>query len=140
MMGDMARLYPILFLADIALIVIALISCLSADEGELRALPKIIWVFIILLFSPVGPIAYLIAGRPLASAGKPKSGRPGRGLPEAERPRRQLAPDDDPEFLAGLNPPKAEDADLMRRWEADLRRREEELRKRERDEDPPTQG
>ncbi|HZN70192.1 MAG TPA: PLD nuclease N-terminal domain-containing protein [Micromonosporaceae bacterium] len=134
----MARLYPILFLADIALIVIALISCLSADEGDLRALPRIAWVFIILLFSPIGPIAYLIAGRPINAAPRPGVWQPGGGFPEAERPllRRQVAPDDDPDFLKGLAKQNRDDADLLRRWEDDLKRREDELKRRERGENP----
>jgi hypothetical protein len=58
--------------------------------------------------------------------------RPGSGFPESQRPRRApVAPDDDPEFLRGLAASRKEDEDLLKNWEADLRRREEELRKRE---------
>jgi hypothetical protein len=130
----MARLFPLLFLADIALIVIALISCLSADEGDLRALPRIAWVFIILLFSPIGPIAYLIAGRPVNATPHDGAWRPGAGFPEADRSRRQVAPDDDPDFLRGLAKQNRDDADLLRRWEEDLKRREEEMKRREKGE------
>src|SRR5262245_36566062 len=135
----MARLFPLFFLIDVALVVIALISCLSADESDLRALPKIAWVFIILLFSPVGPIAYFVAGRPITTTPKGHAWRPGSGFPEAERPHpsRQLAPDDDPEFLRGLSTSNRDDQEMMRRWEADLRRREEELRRKEKGQDRP---
>jgi hypothetical protein len=127
----MGRLFPLLFLVDLALLVIALIDCLSSDESDIRALPKVVWVFIILLFSPVGPIVWFVAGRPQKTAPRPGVWTPGAGFPEASRPRRQVAPDDDPEFLRGLAKSRKEDEDLLRRWEEDLKRREEELRKRE---------
>jgi hypothetical protein len=125
----MIRLYSLFVLIDLALLVIALIDCLSAEEFQIRALPRIAWVFIILLFSPIGAIAWFVAGRP-ARGVKLSNGstwRPGSGFPEKERPR-STAPDDDPEFLRSL---RKDDEELMRRWEADLRRREDELRKEE---------
>ncbi|GAA1789765.1 hypothetical protein GCM10009682_09820 [Luedemannella flava] len=135
----MGRLYIVLFLVNLILAVAALIDCLSTEEHEIRALPRIVWVLIILLFSPVGPIAWFVAGRPqrTISSQHPSRGgtwRPGAGFPEAERPR-TLAPDDDPAFLARLNKERKADEDLLRRWEEDLRRREDELRRKD-DDDP----
>jgi hypothetical protein len=136
----MIRLYSLFVLIDLALIVIALIGCLSAEEFQIRALPRVVWVFLILLFSPIGAIAWFVAGRPARAVplSNGTTWRPGSGFPEKERPRRS-SPDDDPEFLARLNKDgpnkdsldqdKTGDEELMRRWEADLRRREEELRK-----------
>lgn len=122
----MGRLLPLMVLINIALVVIALIDCLSSDESDIRALPKVIWVFIILLFSPIGPIVWLVAGRPKAATrGR---GLPGAGFPEAQRPRRPVAPDDNPEFLKGLDKQRHDDEALLKQWEADLRRREDELR------------
>ena len=47
-------------------------------------------------------------------------------------PGRQVAPDDDPEFLGRIASRKRqEDEEMLRLWEADLRKREEELKKRE---------
>ncbi|MDG4823430.1 PLD nuclease N-terminal domain-containing protein [Asanoa sp. WMMD1127] len=131
----MVRLYGLLFVAQLVLAVAALISCLSADEGEIRALPRIAWVLIILFFPLVGGVAWFVAGRPepRRAAGQ---WRPGSGFPESERPR-QKAPDDDPEFLKSLNQRRKEDAELFEQWEADLRRREEELRK---EKDDPGRG
>jgi hypothetical protein len=134
----MGRFYLLFFGLEILLVVLALISCLSADEGELRALPRIVWVIVILLFPIVGSIAYFVAGRPVTSQARSGQWRPGSGFPEAQRPR-QVAPDDDPEFLRKIESQrKAEDADLLRKWEEDLKRREDDLRKRE--ETPPTDG
>ncbi|TMM38696.1 MAG: PLDc_N domain-containing protein [Actinobacteria bacterium] len=123
----MGRLFPLLALADLALIVVALIDCLSVEEFQIRALPRVVWVFLILLFSPVGPIAWFVAGRPeRATAGTPDD----PVLYSA--PGRSTAPDDDPEFLGRIAARKRqEDEEMLRLWEADLRKREEELRKRE---------
>lgn len=133
MISGVIRLYSLFALIDLVLIISALISCLSAEEYEIRALPRIVWVILILLFSPIGPIAWFVAGRP-ARPIRLSNGtvwRPGSGFPENERPR---GPDDDPEFLdRAAERSRREDTDLMRRWEADLRRREEELRRREGD-------
>ncbi|MGK5676290.1 PLD nuclease N-terminal domain-containing protein [Micromonospora sp. URMC 106] len=137
----MARLYVLLFLAQIVLAVCALISCLSAEEGEIKALPRIAWVLIILFFPLLGSVAWFAAGRE-RTPGRPRGGAPrGRILPTGERPR-PVAPDDDPEFLKSLGErSRREDQELFRRWEDDLRRREDELRRREgeppREEDRP---
>jgi hypothetical protein len=131
MISAMPRLFVLFALATLALLVIALIDCLSCESYEIRALPKAVWVVIILLFSPVGAIAWFVAGRPPREAASPSgTWRPGVGLPERSRPR-PLAPDDDPEFLSDLGArTRRDDEDLLRRWEEDLRRREEELRQR----------
>ena len=120
----MGRLFPLFALLDLALIVIALIDCLSVEETEIRALPRVVWVFLILLFSPVGPIAWFVAGRPERAA-------PARATTRGRPP----APDDDPEFLRRVSRSSREDEEMLRLWEADLRKREEELRKREEDDD-----
>ena len=129
MMCGVVRLYGLLFLIDLVMLVVALIDCLSSDEDRVRNLPKVAWVFIILLFSPVGWIAWYVAGRPQAV---PAGGtwRPGSGFPERERPR-AMAPDDDPAFLREIARSRRDDEEMFSKWEADLRRREEELRRRD---------
>lgn len=134
----MFRLYSLFALVDLALIVIALIDCLSAEEYAIRALPRGLWVFLILLFSPIGPIVWFVAGRPARPVQLSNGSvwRPGAGFPEHQRPdarRAPVAPDDDPEFLRGLASSRKEDEQIMKSWEADLRRREEELRRKEKD-------
>lgn len=125
----MARLYLLLFVAQIALAVIALISCLSAEQDEIRGLPRLVWVLIILFFPLIGSIAWFLAGRPATRTAKPNTWRPGNGFPESQRPR-PVAPDDDPEFLGSLNAEQSQqDRELFDKWEEDLRRREEQLRK-----------
>ncbi|MEE6257508.1 PLD nuclease N-terminal domain-containing protein [Plantactinospora sonchi] len=134
----MVRLYALLAIGQLILAVVALISCLSAEEDEIRALPRIAWVLIILFFPLVGSIAWFVAGRPRpapGSAGSSGGIRPGGG--GVGRGRRQVAPDDDPEFLRSLDENRTKrDREMFDRWEQDLRRREEELRRREAG-DPP---
>jgi hypothetical protein len=133
----MARIYVLIFLLGLVLAVFALISCLSAEDGEVRALPRWAWVVIILLFPLLGSIAYFGAGRPLKTARRPGAWRPGSGFPAAERPKRPIAPDDDPEFLRQLDArSKKEDEELLKRWEEDLKRREDDIRKKS-DDTPP---
>lgn len=129
----MIRLYGLLALIELVLLVIALIDCLSTDKDAVRHLPKIIWVLLILLFSPVGAIVWFVVGRPETHTARPGAGwQPGTGFPERDRPRRPLGPDDDPEFLrnAGRDNRNRDDHDLFTQWETDLRRREEELRRK----------
>ena len=124
----MGRLFPLLALADLALIVVALIDCLSVEDFQIRALPRVVWVFLILLFSPVGPIAWFVAGRPERAT----AATPAAPVTYSAPPGRPLAPDDDPEFLGRIASRKRqEDEEMLRLWEADLRKREEELKKRE---------
>ena len=127
MMAGVIRLYGLLFIVDMVLVVAALIDCLSAEEFAVRNLPKVAWVFIILLFSPVGPIAWFVAGRPQTShLGPTDAWRPGNGFPEYDRPH-PSAPDDDPDSRRS----RQADDELFSKWEADLRSREDELRRRE---------
>ncbi|MFG2382448.1 PLD nuclease N-terminal domain-containing protein [Streptomyces avermitilis] len=127
----MLRYLP--FLLVLALWIYAFIDCLNTPEEEVRGLPKVVWVIIILLFGEVlvGPIAWLVAGR--ARRGPADGSTPS----EWHRNHRTefVAPDDNPEFLQSLKAESKKDEALLKDWEADLRRREEELRRREREED-----
>lgn len=128
----MLRYLP--FLLVLALWIYAFIDCLNTPEEQVRGLPKVIWVIIILLFGEVlvGPIAWLVAG-------KVRTGPAGGSTPsEWHRNHRTefVAPDDNPEFLKSLKEENKKDESLLKDWEADLRRREEELRRKENGEDP----
>ena len=89
----MLRYLP--FLLVLALWIFAFIDCLNTPEEQVRGLPKVVWVLIILFFGEVlvGPVAWLIAGK---VRGAP-AGAPGRGS------GRWVAPDDNPEFLKSLD-------------------------------------
>lgn len=59
----------------------------SHDGKKMRLLPKFVWIVLIILVPFIGGILYLTLGRPVV---KPQ--------PETK----QVAPDDNPEFLAEL--------------------------------------
>ncbi|MEU9857391.1 PLD nuclease N-terminal domain-containing protein [Streptomyces sp. NPDC047974] len=125
-------LRALMFILPLALTIYAFIDCLNTPEDEVKHLPKVVWVIIILLFWIVGPIVWIFAGKARrTTAGGARGGRGGRGG--------WVAPDDNPEFLKSLSDEKAAEAAeqkerddaLFEDWEADLRRREDELKRRE---------
>lgn len=88
----MLRVIPALAL--LAFTIFTVVDCVQTDESLVKGLPKMVWVFVILLFPLVGGVAWWMAGRPV---------RP--GLPDpGHRPQRRgpVGPDDDPDFLRGL--------------------------------------
>ncbi|SCL29441.1 Phospholipase_D-nuclease N-terminal [Micromonospora nigra] len=124
----MARVFLLLFAVQVVLAACALISCLSAEKGDVRALPRLAWVLVILLFPLIGPIAWFLAGRQ-STAGRLRGGWPTtRGA--ARRSSRPAAPDDDPEFLRSIEGrTRPQDQELFRRWEEDLGQRGNDLRR-----------
>jgi hypothetical protein len=129
----MVRLFLFLFFIDLTVLIVALIDCLSTDNHEIRNFPRIAWILLILLLSPVGAIGWFLAGRPRRMQAHPQAWHPaGSG-----QPRRPLAPDDDPQFLRELSArARTQDEDRLRRWEDDLRRREKERRQPDSPGDP----
>lgn len=86
---SMAQVIALLLMLDVALVMIALVDCLRADESAIRTAPWSAWMFAILLISPFGAIAWFVKGRPVT--------------PVPLRPRPVfVAPDDNPDFLKSL--------------------------------------
>ena len=115
-------------IVELALVVYCVLNIITTPEGQVRNLPKLLWLVLVLLFPLVGGVAWLVAGRPQGPArsrlngGLPYKGN--TGIPaEYDRPGRAAAfsPDDDAAFLASL---KAR-ADEQRRL-AEQQRRERE--------------
>jgi hypothetical protein len=81
--------------------VYSLIGVITSKDGEIRNLPKLWWLVIVLLFPLAGSIAWLVAGQPQGSAGRSKCEREAPGFPEYDRPGRASATSsqDDEEFL-----------------------------------------
>lgn len=136
----MIRVLP--FLLEMALLVFCLIDCIQTDSVLVRNLPKVGWILLIIILPLVGGIAWLVAGRPTREQ-QPRTPWPSTGsagFPEHERPARRrsgpAAPDDDPEFLAGLKRADSEHEEVLERWEQDLKAREAHLRATE-DGSPP---
>jgi Phospholipase_D-nuclease N-terminal len=124
------RVLPVLL--DLGLTIFCLIECLQSDEYAIRNLPKVGWVLLILFFPIVGPVAWLVAGRPP----REPAARHAPGFPEYQRSRRaSTAPDDDPQFLQELGRVNDEHERTLKQWEADLARREQDLRRRQ--QEPP---
>lgn len=100
----MGRALP--FLALLVLQVYTLVDLLRSNGADVRALPKAVW-FLVWLVPVLGPIAWLVLGRPSvgpSSGGSGGSGGGGGGITGGPRPSRgPVAPDDDPEFLKRLD-------------------------------------
>jgi hypothetical protein len=92
---------PILVLLAVGVTSYSLVDCLRSGRDEVRGLPKPLWVVVILLlFPPIGGVAYLLFGRQPTSSPRSMRGRP-----------RVVAPDDDPDFLRTLEQRRAEQGD-----------------------------
>lgn len=127
----MLRYLP--FLLILALWIYAFIDCLNTPEEEVKHLPKVVWVIIVLLFGQVliGPVAWLVAGKVRKA---PAVGGRGGGRGRAQ----WVAPDDNPEFLKSLGesnkrPPAPDPA-------PDKREDPEPEDRTDPDEDPDPQG
>ncbi|MDR2348050.1 MAG: PLDc N-terminal domain-containing protein [Bifidobacteriaceae bacterium] len=101
----------LLYILPLALMVYAVIDCAADDDVERFAVPKVLWILLIILLPYFGPLGWLAASK----IAKPRNRPPGGGI----RPRRPgpLAPDDNPQFLRQL-------AEEQARRERERRRRE----------------
>lgn len=109
----------------LALWIFCFIDVLVTPESSCRNLPKLAWVFIVLLVPFLGSIGWLVAGRPWDRASQQYvSSRSSSRLTPTRTgaPARPMSPDDDEEFLAGL------------------RKRAEEQRQRAREQQEGEQG
>ncbi len=77
-------------LLSLALTIYALVDCIQTPDDQVKHLPKIFWVVLVILIPWIGPIAWLITGRE-------------RSMPPRRRPvSGPKGPEDDPDFLRGL--------------------------------------
>lgn len=113
----------LLFLVELGLLVYCVLNIITTPDSQVRNLPKLLWLVLVVILPLVGGIAWLVAGRPQGPAtSMPYKGN--RGIPsEYDRPGRAVAasPDDDEAFLRGLH----------ERAEQQRRRAEQERRRRE---------
>jgi hypothetical protein len=104
-----------------------IIDVITTPESQIRNLPKLAWLLIVIVLVDLGSIAWLVAGRNWAGStgdGLAYKGNRGTEFPEYDRPGRfrPSNPDDDEAFLRQLR----DRAEQQRR---DYRaRREQELR------------
>ena len=119
----------------VGLTLYTLLDAVRTPAHEARTLPKWLWVLVTLLFPVVGPIMWLILGRPKAqpAAGAPRSGFGQRRNTPAPS---VSSPDDDEEYLRWL---KAKAERERRSREAESNNRQGSERK-DPDDGAPNQG
>ncbi|MGO4255864.1 PLD nuclease N-terminal domain-containing protein [Marmoricola sp. RAF53] len=117
-----------LVLLFLALDVFCVIDLIQSREDEVRGLPKIAWLLLILIFTPIGSIAWLVAGRPQGAGSRSRYERAAPAYPEYDRPGRAagLTEESDEEFLRRVR----------ERAEEQRRKAAEDKRRREAEQDP----
>lgn len=107
----------------LALWIFCIIDVITTSEADVRNLPKLAWLFIVLILPDIGSIAWLIAGRNWQKRQTGyRSTTAARAYPEYDRPGRAVAtnPDDDEAFLKQVR----ERAEAQRRAYEQRRKRE----------------
>ena len=96
----MLRYVPALL--SFALTVYCVIDAFQTDQAEIRTLPKVAWVLLVVLVPVLGPVAWLLLGRPTrrSTSRGPQRHRGDRWREQGDR--RPRGPDDDPDFLKDL--------------------------------------
>ena len=119
---------------EIVLLIFCLIDCIQSDSAQVRNLPKIAWIVLIVILPLVGGIAWLFAGRPLRGAqasSVPWRATQTSGFPEYERSASSRSLDEvDERLRRDQERVDREHEEALRKWEASLRERERKL-------DPP---
>jgi hypothetical protein len=108
----MVRLAVPLIVAIAVLYIYTIVDCALFERARVRGLPKPAWILVVLLFPVIGSALWFMIGR----------GRRG-----AARPVRSFAPDDDPEFLSGLNRSHVKNPKRSREQEERIRQMEKDL-------------
>lgn len=105
----MARILGLLSVAYFVFFLYVLLDVVLSEQADVRNLPKLLWVLVVLVVPLAGGIAWLVAGRPergtIAPGGAgPPGRRPDRNAPtRGRRARPPLGPDDDPDFLRRID-------------------------------------
>jgi hypothetical protein len=94
----MTRLWVIAAVLLLAVTVYALVDVAVIERGRVRGIPRPVWLVVVLVFPLIGAVLWFVVGR---------------GPRPAAR-RGPVAPDDDPDFLRGLNTPPSPDGPANR--------------------------
>lgn len=92
-------MWVVAVLLMVVLAVYCLIELAQSKSDDVRQLPRGLWALIVLI-PLLGPVAWLVYGRPNGDRPPPRAPKP--------RPR-VIAPDDDPDFLRSLRQPRPPD-------------------------------
>lgn len=84
-------------LALLAFWLYCLFDVITTSEEEVRHLPKVLWVVVVVFLFGLGGLLWLLLGRPRAYA------LAGDAAAGGARPAAPRGPDDDPEFLRSLD-------------------------------------
>lgn len=96
----MIRVFGLLSVLYFVFFLYCLLDVVLSESSLVRNLPKLVWVFIVLIVPLAGGIAWLVAGRPERATAAPGSTR---SRPRRRRPQTPMGPDDDPGFLRRLD-------------------------------------
>jgi hypothetical protein len=131
--------YALASAATLCLVVYCALNVITTPEDEVRNLPKLVWLLLVLFFPVVGGISWLVAGRPQGPVRslpyKGNTGVPPRPprTPGSERydghgtgrpTPAASAPDDDEAFLRDLRARAEEQRAVERRRRAERERRD----------------
>ena len=116
----MPRFLIPLGIVALGLIIYSLIEASTTPRQQVRAMPKGVWILLIILIPLVGALLWLLLGR---RRGSSVTGTGSAGPAQRSRPR---SPDDDAAFLHQLDVQRQQQA-----RKAELDRREAQLRARE---------
>jgi hypothetical protein len=90
----------VFYVVPLVLAIYCLVNAITSRADDVRNLPKVAWILLILFFPFLGSIAWLVAGRPVAARPR-RYERSAPEFPEYDRPGRAAAmdPEADAEFL-----------------------------------------
>jgi hypothetical protein len=85
--------------------IFCIIDVITTDQSDMRNLPKMVWLLLVIILVDLGSILWLVAGRNWQTTGQSRSNsRAGGAFPEYDRPGRDVPanPDDDEAFLRNV--------------------------------------
>ncbi|MDH2426803.1 PLD nuclease N-terminal domain-containing protein [Sphaerisporangium sp. TRM90804] len=85
-------------LALLAFWLYCLFDAITTPEEDVRNVPKMLWVLIVVLIPVLGGLLWMMLGRPLSEQTVTRRRTAGRPRPSVPR-----GPDDDPDFLRDLD-------------------------------------
>jgi hypothetical protein len=93
----------IIGLALLAFWLYCLLDAVTTPGTEVRTLPKVLWILVVVVFAGLGGLMWLLLGRP-QRAMEAVQGRTGMVNSPDRRPRPEAprGPDDDPDFIRDL--------------------------------------
>lgn len=91
------------FALVVGLTLYTLLDALRTHQDQMRTFPKWLWIIAVIFFPVVGPLLWLLLGRPRAvRAPKPRQGGGFSGSRRGTPPPTTSSPDDDEEYLRWL--------------------------------------